>query len=292
MKQSSMNKRQQAQARIGFVVVVLFLAAVGAGAFQYFRAVRAPKVAAANEVIALSPGTGAVLNGLKSPIEIRFYSLLDPASTSESLRAFAERVNRLLGEYERAGNRNIRVIRFGEISEANAKAAAADGISAFNRDKGDACYLGITAVRDGQKESMPEISPDWEPALESDLSRVVARVNEMTPPGATPANVGTKELATAQKAIEANPNLASASLEQGTQILRDAAMAEFKAAVADMQNQTAAAEQRLSQGGAPASEIASEIQKIHAEQTAKMQEITARLHDEMAALTRNKSAAH
>ena len=293
MKELSMNKRQPTRARIGLVVGVLFLAALGVGAFQYFRAARAPKVAAApNDAIALSPGTGVVLNGLKSPIEIRFYSLLDPASTSESLRAFAERVNRLLDEYERAGNGNIRVVRFGEISDANAKAAAADGISSFNRDKGDACYLGITAARDGQKESMPEISPDWEQALESDLSRVVARVNEMTPPGSTPANVGAKELAAAQKAIEANPKLASASVEQGTQILRDAAMAEFKAAVADMQNQTAAAEQRLSQGSAPASEIANEIQKIHAEQTAKMQEITARLHDEMAALTRNKSAAH
>jgi hypothetical protein len=69
-------------------------------------------------------------------------------------------------------------------------------------------------------------------------------------------------------------------------------MAEFKAAVAEMQAQSQAAEQRLAQGSASESEIASQIQKIQAEQTAKMQEITARLHNQLAALARDKGAAH
>ena len=280
------------KAQIGLVVAMLFLAAVGVLAFQHHRNVQARKAAAAANVARLSSSTEMVLNGLKSPVEIRFYSLLDPASTPESLRAFSERVNQLLAEYERAGNGKVRVVRYGEINDANSKAAAADGIRGFNRDKGDTCYLGIAAVRDGQKESMAELSPDWERALESDLSRAVARVNQAVPPGTTPANVSDSEIKSAQAAIDSNPALATATLEQGTQILRDQALAEFKAAVADMQNQTKAAEERLSQSGISAADVAKDIQKIRADQTAKIQEITARLHDQLAALAQSKGTGH
>src|ERR1041385_2398071 len=140
MQPLSRNKRQLAQVRIGYLAAVLFSAALAVGAFQYYRSVQARKVVVTNEARELSPGTGAVLNGLKSPIEIRFYSLLDPASTPESLRAFAERVNQLLAEYERAGNGKVRVVRFDEMTDENAKAAAADGVHSFNREKGEASY--------------------------------------------------------------------------------------------------------------------------------------------------------
>jgi hypothetical protein len=183
-------------------------------------------------------------------------------------------------------------VRYDEINDANSKAAAADGIRAFNRDKGDACYLGIAAVRDGQRESIAELSPNWEQAVESDLSRAVGRVNEAVPPGTTPANVSDSEIKTAQAAIDSNPALATATLEQGAQILRDQALAEFKAAVADMQARTKAVEERLSQSGVSESDVASDIQKIRAEQTAKIQEITARLHDQLAALAQSKGPGH
>jgi hypothetical protein len=282
------------QVRTSLLVAILISAVLGGVAFQHHRYAQAKKAAGAaaaeNAAKVLSPSTEAVLNGLKSPVEIRFYSLLDPASTPESLRAFAERVNQLLAEYEKNGNGKVRVVRFDEMTDENAKAAAADGVHSFNREKGEASYLGIATVRDAQKETMAELSPDWEQALESDLSRPVARVNAMTPPGAIAANVSENELAAAQKNIAANPKLASATLEEGTQMLRDQALAEFKAAVTEMQKQAEAAEQRLAQGTGSESEVARELQKIHAAQTAKMQEITARLHNELAALAQNKSA--
>jgi hypothetical protein len=297
MKRSASNttpaqRRNQAQVRISYVVAVAILAVAGFGAVRYFRQPKPPAVISQDSGPTLSPGTDSVLKALKSPIEIRFYSLLDPASTPESTRAFSERVKQLLAKYERDGKGNIRVVSISEMTDANAKAAAADGIRSFNREKGEASYLGIAAVRDGQSEALAELSPDWESALESDLSRVVGRVNDMVPPNATPANVSGNELATAQKAIASNPALASATPEQATQMLRDQALADFKAAVIDMQNQTKAAEQRLAQGAASEAEIAGEIQKIQADQTAKMQEITARLHNQIAALAQNKGAAH
>jgi len=287
--------RKNAQMRTGFIVTIAIAVAIAGGAYQYHRHAQARNAEAQQEAESaaalLSPSTEAVLNGLKSPMEIRFYSLLDPRTTSESTRAFAERVSELLAKYERDANGNIHVVRYDEMSDANAKAAAADGIRSFNRDTGDASYLGIAAVRGGQKEALAELSPEWEQALESDLSRMVARVNEMTPPNATPANASGTEFAAAQKAIASNPALATASLDQGTELLRDQALAEFKAAVTEMQNQAKAAEQKLSQGSASQSEIASQIQKIQTEQTAKMQEITARLHNQLAALAQSKAAA-
>jgi len=282
--------RKLARVQLGLVAALSLVAVAGIAAYQYHRNQQA-HTAIAPATPVLSPGTTSVLHGLKAPVEIRFYALLDPQTTSESLRAFAGRVNGLLTEYEQSGNGKIRVVRFEEMNDANSQSAAADGIHSFNRDKGDACYLGITAVRDGQKESLTELSPDWETALESDLSRVMARLNETTAPGAIAANVAVDELAAARKAMDSNPRLASATPEQSTQILRDQALAEFKTAVAEMQSQTAAAEQRLAQGSASAAEIASEIQKIQAAQTARMQEITARLHNELAALAQMKTAA-
>jgi len=286
--------RKSVQIRIGLVATFAIAAALAGGAYQYHRQARSAEAQQENENAAaqLSPSTQVVLNGLKSPVEIRFYSLLDPANTPEPTRAFVERVNQLLVNYEQEAKGKIHVVRYKEISDANATSAAADGIHSFNREKGEASYLGIAAVRDGQKETMAELSPEWEQALEFDLSRMVARVNEMTPPNATPANTGGSEFAAAQKAIASNPALATASLDQGTDLLRDQALAEFKAAVTAMQNQAQAAAEKLAQGGASESETASQLQKIQSEQTAKMQEITARLHNQLAALAQSKSTAH
>jgi hypothetical protein len=280
----------------GLVFTMATAAMLAGSAYLYYHHAQAQRIAAQRAVESaastLSPGTEAVLKGVKSPLEIRFYSLLDPTTTSPSTREFAERVHELLAEYERDARGNIHLVRYDEMSDANATSAAADGIRSFNRDKGDASYLGIAVMRDGQKEVMAEISPEWEQALESDLSRMLARVNEMRPPNATPSNAGGSEFAAAQKTIASNPTLTTASLEQGTELLREQALTEFKAAVTEMQDQAKASEEKLTQRGASPSEIAAQIQKIQAQQTARMQEITARLHNQLAALAQSKSITH
>jgi ABC-type uncharacterized transport system involved in gliding motility auxiliary subunit len=277
---------RQAKARIGLIAAVSFLAVFAGLGFQYYRSFQARKMAPAGKTVSLSSGTALVLNGLKSPVEIRFYSLLDPASTSESLRAYAKRVAALLAEYERVGNGKVRVVCFDTLSDANANAAAADGIRAFNRDKGDACYLGIATVCAGQKGVIGELSPEWEPALESDLSRTVAGVNEVKT-AAAPAVVNS-DLVAAQQAIQSNPNLASATLDEGTQMLREAALAQLSAAVAEMQLRSQEAEQSLSQG-VSAADVGKQLDQIHADETAKTQAIAARLHNQILALQQSKA---
>jgi hypothetical protein len=51
---------------------------------------------------ALSEGTLKVLNRVTSPVEIRFYSLLDPSSTPDSLKTFSTRVDQLIASGSRA----------------------------------------------------------------------------------------------------------------------------------------------------------------------------------------------
>jgi hypothetical protein len=283
--------KRSGRARIGLLALAVVFAVLGGIGFQYYHSVQARRAADAKAAVALSGSTTTVLNGLRSPVEIRFYSLLDPASTPDALRAYAKRVDAVLAEYERAGNGNIRVVRYDALTDANANAATADGIHSFNREKGEACYLGIAASSDGQTKSIAELSPDWEQALESDLSRVVAQVNETKAPAAAPGNVSAGELAAAEQANQANPALASASLSDGTQMLRDAALAEFKKAVAEMQERTQQAEQSVSQGTSPA-DVAKQLEKIRAEQTQKMQEITARLHNQIVAFQQSRTAGH
>ena len=106
----------------------------------------------------MSAPTRAVLNRLDAPLEIRFYSVLDPASVSDSVTAFARRVDELLSAYQQAAGDKIKVTRFTSESNLNPNAAPADGIHAFNLDKGEACFLGLALVFKGHKESLP--APD------------------------------------------------------------------------------------------------------------------------------------
>src|ERR1700690_3100495 len=119
----------------------------------------------------LSGSTSALLRQLNAPVEIRFYAVLPPGSAPETLQAFSGRVDHLLSEFQSANDDKIHVAR--NVSSAGATpdpapaggpadAASADGIHPFNLDKGDACFLGLTVVCGGQKESLPQLQPEWE----------------------------------------------------------------------------------------------------------------------------------
>ena len=126
----------------------------------------------------LSDTTRAVLGRLNSPLEIRFYALLDPVTVPDSVTAFAGRVGQLLSAYQQEAGGRIKVTSFNSPSTPNANAALADGIAIFNLDKGDACYLGVALLLNGRKETLPHLSPEWEQALEPDLTRAIVRLLE------------------------------------------------------------------------------------------------------------------
>ena len=291
------NRRKGAVARLrGMVAGLAFFAAgIALSGWWFTRSpARGPETPGSAGPPALSEATRAVLRRLGSPVEIRFYSLLDPASAGDSGREFSGRVDELLSQYEQEAGGKIKVRHINSISGAAANAAVADGIKPFNVDKGEACYLGIAVAGGGQKESLASLAPEWEQALESDLTRAIGRLaavdSEARPaPSADPAT-----LAAVKRLI---PNMDSVSVEEGKEALRQASFDEFKKAVEEMQARVKEAEGRFLQAQTDQSEAGQEaarkeIQQIQADHLANLRRITVASQAQMNALQQIKGAAH
>jgi hypothetical protein len=291
------QRLQQAQARLASLFLAVALAGLAAGAFWFFRPAPsgdAPVETGSQSPPPLSHGTRAVLADLKAPVEIRFYSLLDSEFVPDSLRAFAGRIDQLLEACEREAKGKIRVVRHRSFSDDLARAASADGIRAFNLDKGTPGFLGLTVVQNGRKETMPRLSPEWEQALEFDLARAILGVSTTTASLAGRPEPDVQALAEMKRAL---PNYDSVSLEEGQQVLRDAARKELESAVGEVELRVKEAEQQVSRalnrGSATEHETAlKQLRAIEAERSERIQQIAARHQAQMAEFERRKKAAY
>jgi hypothetical protein len=290
------EKRREGAGIRGMVLGLAFFAAgIALSAFWFYRA-PSPGAAApqGGGPTGLSDATKGVLQHLGSPVEIRFYSLLDPGSVDESGREFSGRVDQLLAQYEQESGGKIKITKVNTISSAAANAAVADGIKPFNMDKGDACYLGLAVVRKAQKSVISSLAPEWESALESDLSRAIASLDQSDPFAQPAAKVDAASLAAVKRAL---PALDSVSVAEGSQTLRAASRAQFEKTGQEMQEKVAQAEQRFLQAqnsGSQAEQEAAlkDLQQVKKEQMAKLQEIALASKAQQAALQQIKGAAH
>ena len=226
----------------------------------------------------LSLPTKALLEHLSGPVEIRFYALLD-AGAPTSLGAFAQRAGQLLEAYQQAAGDKIALTRFDAQTNTNPNAALADGIRGFDLDQGDGCYLGVALSCKGKKEVLPQLSPDWEPALEADLSRAIQRLTETVsgPQTFPPVPAEATIIAEIRQRV---PALDSTPLDEGLRILREDSIKEFAAAAGEMQARVQEAQARLLQAknSASASEqdaALKNLQHVQAEQARKLKEIAA-----------------
>lgn len=287
--------RETGGGRGTLLVLVVFLLGIAAGIFAY-RAFRPLHVETGLQVHGqdrgLSQSTKTLLRSLDLPVEIRFYSVLDPATVSDNLRAFSGRVDQLLSDFSREAPGKIRVIRHVTATDAAADAASADRIQAFNADKGNACFLGLTVVQGDQKESLPHLSPEWEQAIEFDLSRAIARVAAPRPASSLASTVRAESSAI-EKVQRSLPNIDSLSVEEGRRILQEKALNDFKAAAKEMENQVKVAQQRLDQAQRGKSEVEQkaalkQLQDLQAEQTERLKTIAIELQNQIAALEQLK----
>jgi hypothetical protein len=220
--------------------------------------------------------------------------LLDPASVGAGGREFAGRVDQLLSQYEQAAGGKIKIARVNLNSSAAANAAVADGIKPFNQDKGDACYLGVAVIRGGQKALLASLSPDWEPALESDLSRAIADVDASGPRAQSAPKADAASLEAVKRAI---PNLEAVSVEEGSRQLRTAALTDYKKTAQELQTRIEEAEQHFLQaqnsGSASDQEAAlKDLQQAKKDQTDKLREIVLASKAQVEALQQLKGPAH
>ncbi len=245
---------------------------------------------------ALSEHTRTVLRQINSTLEVRFYSLLDPETVSESVRAFAGRADALIREYERAADGKILVTRFNSLSYTNANAAVKDGIKGFNTDKGEACFLGVALLLKGQREALPQLAPEWESSIESDLTRAIARLLESTRPLPPPAAVSQLETNATEEVKAMIPDLAAVSLQDGTRLLRESALKQYQLLLKEGETRIKEAQQALADAQAsksPEEQDAARkrLLQIQAEQMEKLKELAAKSQAQVDVFERLKSAA-
>ncbi|MBI5385642.1 MAG: Gldg family protein [Verrucomicrobia bacterium] len=286
---------RQARAQIVLLVLAAVVVGFGGGAVWFCRkpAPGSPARTGHTTVATLSDGTKTVLRDLSLPVEIRFYSLLDPTSGTTALGEFAERVDQVLSLYEREGAGKIKVTRFKSRSDSATDAAFADGIKPFNLDKGEGCCLGLALVCKDQKESLPYLAPEWEQALEPDLTRAMVRVVAASAPKARSVAAASPDTAAVEEIRRLFPDLNSISVDEGIRALRQKALTAFAAAAQETETRVKDAQERLQQAQSNNSEGAQEVakkelQQIHSEQTDKLKQIAARLQAQIAALEQLK----
>jgi ElaB/YqjD/DUF883 family membrane-anchored ribosome-binding protein len=290
------NEDGRAQAII--LVVICLLLGFGGGALWFSRpAVQYRPQPPGPQSIALSERTLDTLHKLNSELIIRFYSIFDPKTVPDSLQTFAHNVDQLLSAYQQSADKQVKILRFTAQSNLPFDAAAADGIQVFNLDKGAACYLGVALEYMGRKESLPRLSPDWEEALEPDLTRAIARLEQASQPVQPPVAISQVNTTAVAEVRALIPNVTDVSIEQGKQILHATALKEFSAVAKQMETELKEAQQRLRQvetNGAEADRQAAmkQLQQLQAEQTAKLKEIAARSKAQIDAFQQLKAAAH
>jgi len=232
---------------------------------------------------------------LEAPVTIRYYALL-PGSTDETLQAFAGRVAQLLNAVQAASGGKVQIASFDTPAETNTAAASADGIQAFNLDKGDACFLGLAIASGKNKESFARLQPEWEPALEYDLARAILRVAATAAP-ARPA----PEIAKPSPEIIASinrliPDVNATSVEAADQIFHAEFMKQCAEAGTEMETQINAAQQQVVQaqtGGSPADLEAAQknLLQVQLAQADKLKQVAARLQIQLAVFQRMNAGA-
>jgi len=278
----SSPRREQAGARVLLLALTAFVAGLGVAGYL----LRRPNGAGPAGHSPLSASTRSVLQGLSTSLEIRYYALLDPASVPSSTRDFAARVDGLLSEYAQAANGKLTIVRYLSPSAEAAKSASADRVKPFNLDKGDACYLGLTVYAQGHHETLAQLAPEWEQAVEPDLTRAIVRMAN-PPTAAVQPTISSEPDATAVDEVKRLlPNLNSVSIEEGSQTLREKTLKSFTEANAEMQARIREAEQRLAQAknAGSAAEQTAAVQEIHtlqSNQVVKLKEISAQLQTQL-----------
>ena len=287
------KRRGRVVVRILIPSLLFFLAGAALSAILISRFSRAPDPANDAGAVQLSEATKTILQRLDSPIEIRFYSILDTATVSDSVQAYAGRVDQLLSQYEQLGSNRVRLIRYNSLVSSNVAAAQADGIRAFNIEKGDSSFLGIAVVCDGQRESLSSLAPEWEQALEPDLSRAIAQAAEARQAAQPVARADAATLAEVKRLV---PNADAVSLADGTGQLRGTAIAQFAQTAQELQTQVKEAQERFLKAQSSQSEegqkaALEQLRKIQAEATDRLRQIAINSHAQVAALQQMKKAA-
>jgi len=242
----------------------------------------------------LSEPVRNALEHLAGPVTIRFYSLLPAGSASVEEQAFSGRVEKLLAAVQAGSAGKIQVTRLDATAAMNVAAAEAEGIQAFNLDKGDACFLGLVIAGGKNRETFGRLQPEWESALPSDLARAILRVAAETPPPVA-AKVVPLTPAITNEILKLIPDIKATSPEDANRIFRQDFLDQCAKAGVEMEAQINAAAQEVVKAqtsGSPADLEAArkKLSQVQFDQTEKLKEVAAHLQLQLDAFQQMKAA--
>ena len=283
------RRAQRASSRPLVLAVICFAMGAAVAGFWFYRQ------SAGTQGQNLSSETRDSLARLSAPVTIRFYSILPTNSAGPELTAFASRVSQLLTAVQAAGNGKIQVRSFEGTAETNTDAASADGIQAFNVDKGDACFLGLNISSGAAKQTMSRLQSEWEPALQYDLARaILATASAATTPLRPEVAKPSSEIVNSIKRLI--PDVSTTTPEQADQIFHAEFLKEYTEAGKDMETAIQAAQQKVVQAenNGSADELAAarkNLLQVQLDQAEKMKQIAADLQTRLAVFQQMKAAS-
>ena len=132
----------------------------------------------AERLYSLSDGSKAVLGQLESEVTIKCFVSSSAADMPMSLKTYADRVQNLLKEYERAAGGNLTVETYDPKPDSDAEEwAQRYGVEPQTVNPfGSPIYFGLVAVCGDHEETLPTVSQRGEATLEYDVTRLVTRV--------------------------------------------------------------------------------------------------------------------
>jgi hypothetical protein len=247
-----------------------------------------PRVA--NASTGLSETTRQTLQAIRETVDVHFYSLLNLPEVPDQTKAFSGRVDELLRVYESESQGRLRIVR--HSSRGDAAEAVRFGLRPVIAADQDAAYLGVVVARENHREVLSQLLPEWEAALEADLTRALQRLRAIVtqPAPAVDLPPDSELLAEAKKLV---PNLETTSLEEGRQLLKSAAVAELKAVAQEGQARIKAAQDRVLQAQVNGSETEQQdaldyLRKVQTEHSERLQELAERSDARLSALERAK----
>ena len=138
----------------------------------------------ARKLYTLAPATGEVLSSLAEPVDLTLVYSRRVGQDYPAIRAYAARVRELLDIYESRSGGRLRVSEIDPepFSPAEDRALAA-GITAIETEGPDPLYFGLIGVNTVDTERIIAfLSPDREGSLEYDITRMIARLDDPSPP--------------------------------------------------------------------------------------------------------------
>jgi ABC-type uncharacterized transport system involved in gliding motility auxiliary subunit len=169
------TKQQQRLSSVSLLLLVLAFIAAVIISNQLFKGWRFDLTD--NKLYTLSDGTESILGNIDEPINLYFYFSDQASANIPTLRAYANRIEEMLQEFEDAadGKINLRVIDPLPFSEDEDRATQF-GLQGVRLGNGpDPIYMGLAGTDSVDNESViPFFQPDKEAFLEYDLAKMVS----------------------------------------------------------------------------------------------------------------------